>query len=181
MLGGIWSIKPLCVQALIEFSALIAHAVTASIRIHFPETHEDQRYRNNRYLEPFGQRIFRSRPPTRGHQVQETHAGPYSSPKKCRMAKLNCRGSCRKAKWLVSGRINSPARGIIAAIYSVCSRLIASSWSPSTPLLGVSIALCCASLQFGCSAHILLIWSTKLSYSLGVAEWASYSWPARSM
>src|ERR1700683_5647773 len=50
----------------------------------------------------------------------------YSSPRKCRMAKLNWSGSCKKAKWLTFGRMSSPACGIVAAIYSVCGRLIAS-------------------------------------------------------
>src|ERR1043166_732841 len=43
------------------------------------------------------------------------------------MAKLNSSGSCRKAKWLALGRIRRPACGMVAAMYSVCSRLIASS------------------------------------------------------
>src|ERR1700704_127484 len=108
--------------------------------------------------------------PPRGGSSSGDPATPYSSPKKCRIAKLNCRGSCKNAKWLLLGRINSPAFGIVAAIYSVCSRLIASSWSPSTTSTGVSIAASCASLQFGCSAHILLICSTNELYSLGVAD-----------
>jgi hypothetical protein len=62
------------------------------------------------------------------------------------------------------GRISSPARGIIEAMYSVCSRLIASSWSPSTTNTGAVIASSCASVQFGWLAHILLICSTKASY-----------------
>ena len=35
----------------------------------------------------------------------------------------NVTGSCRKAKWLAFGRIRRPACGMVAAIYSVCSRL----------------------------------------------------------
>ena len=55
------------------------------------------------------------------------------------MAKLNWSGSCKKAKWLTFGRMSRPACGMVAAIYSVWARLIASSWSPSTTRTGVSI------------------------------------------
>src|SRR5271165_3682529 len=54
-------------------------------------------------------------------------------------------------------RQDEEACGMVAAIYSVCSRLIASSWSPSTTRTGVSIAASSAPVQFGWSPHILLI------------------------
>ena len=50
---------------------------------------------------------------------------------------VNCAGSWRKEKWLTSGWISSPAPGIWAAMNSVFSRLIASSWSASTIQVGV--------------------------------------------
>jgi hypothetical protein len=53
------------------------------------------------------------------------------------------------------GRISNPARGIVEAMYSVCSRLIASSWSLSTTKTDAVMVLSCASVQFGWLAHIL--------------------------
>jgi hypothetical protein len=51
----------------------------------------------------------------------------YWSPRKFSSAVLKSSGFCRNAKWLVLGRISSPAPGMVAAMYSVCARLIASS------------------------------------------------------
>jgi hypothetical protein len=42
---------------------------------------------------------------------------------------------------------------MVEAMYSVCSRLIASSWSPSTTKTDAVMALSCASVQFGWLAH----------------------------
>lgn len=52
---------------------------------------------------------------------------PHLVSRKSSSAALNRVGSCRKAKWLVLGRIIRPAPGIARAMYSVCSRRITSS------------------------------------------------------
>ena len=63
--------------------------------------------------------------------------GAQRRARKCSTFAVNCAGSCRKEKWLTSGWISSPAPGIWAAMNSVFSRLIASSWSASTIQVGV--------------------------------------------
>jgi len=63
-----------------------------------------------------------------------------------------------------------PRQEFCAAMNSVFSRLIASSWSASTIQVGVLMAPSCALVKFGWVAHILEIWSRKLLYSVGVAE-----------
>lgn len=56
--------------------------------------------------------------------------------RKCSTSSLNCPGSCRNEKWLTSGWISSPLSGMLDAMNSVFSRLIASSWSASTIQVG---------------------------------------------
>ena len=53
------------------------------------------------------------------------------------------------------GRISSPAPAIVAAIYSVRARLIASSRSPSATSTGARIDCSWASAQLGSVSHIL--------------------------
>src|SRR5580700_9710840 len=101
--------------------------------------------------------------------------------RKCNTSAENCSGSWRNEKWLTSGCNSSPEPGMLAARNSVFSRLIASSWSPSTIHTGVAIFCRSSSVQFGWVPHILVIWARKALYSLGVGDIASYSFPARAM
>ena len=96
------------------------------------------------------------------------------------MAALNRAGSCRKAKWLVFGKMSRPAPGIVAAMYSVCDREIASSWSPSATTTCARIFRRSASIQFGSLAHMWVICATNAPYSFGVADRRAYSSPARA-
>src|SRR5205085_1183412 len=59
--------------------------------------------------------------------------------RKCNTSLLNCSGSCKNEKWLTCGSRSRPAPGMLSAINSVFSRLIASSWSASTIQVGTLI------------------------------------------
>ena len=61
------------------------------------------------------------------------------------------------AKGLTSAISTRPEVAICAAMNSVFSRLIASSWSASTIQIGVVMAPSCALVKFGWVAHILKI------------------------
>src|SRR6266851_9715983 len=84
-------------------------------------------------------------------------------------------------KWLTSGCNKRPALGIFAAMNSVFSRLIGSSWSASTSQVGTVIFFRSSAIQFGWVSHILVIWARKALYSVGVGDSFSYSFSARAM
>src|ERR1700681_4333006 len=84
-------------------------------------------------------------------------------------------------KWLTSGCKRRPALGMLAAMNSVFSRLIASSWSASTIQVGTAMRLRSAAIQLGWVSHILVIWARNSLYSVGVGASVSYSFSARAM
>src|SRR5690349_7060330 len=132
--------------------------------------------------DPLRQRKTLTPPPKTGEGDEDARTlGHHERSRKCRTSAVNCAGSWRIEKWLTSGCSSRPALGIAAAISKVLVRSIASSWSASTIQVGTVIFARSSSVQLGCLAHMALISSTNVLYSLGVADSASYSFSPRAM
>ena len=82
---------------------------------------------------------------------------------KIQRSRVEQRGFHRNAKWLVFGKISSPAPGVVAAMHSVCASLIASSWALSAATAGARIDRSCAAVQFGAISYISPICATDVA------------------